>query len=323
MVFDSGVVEVTMSGGWAAQQSINEIGQVLGTSHAPFPETTVLRHELDAYPSRPSNVGFAASTGAANAWQWIDNVVVVEAPAQSSRNIFDVDGDGLTGGQPGWVVTYIPDSEGLVRNSALDALLISEIDSIDSQADIDALLSVDLNEPISLETLFAEVEGLQMSALVEGGIVVGNHYQQYSINDGREATPEQLGENHAGYDSLLRLAQPIFFPGAPDLAPGSESLLDQSRLDYFPDLLDVSYRPPDPDNSVRVYPGKPPEWALGAIDGTDRGLVDWGGNVSGFREQFNLGVDPEGRLVYAQYHPGADTGEIQEEVNGTYLTAQA
>ena len=43
-----------------------------------FEEMIVLDYTTQDFPRRPANIGFAATTGGANAWQWIDNLVVRE-----------------------------------------------------------------------------------------------------------------------------------------------------------------------------------------------------------------------------------------------------
>jgi hypothetical protein len=68
IIFDNRLMLVKLSGGRAGDGS-------------PFAEQTVINYATAEFPDRPSNIGFAASTGAANAHQWVDNVVVLEGPS--------------------------------------------------------------------------------------------------------------------------------------------------------------------------------------------------------------------------------------------------
>ena len=76
IVFDGGVMRVRMGGGWT------DLPQRGGE---PVEEGVVLDYSTEALPSRPANIGFAGTTGGANAWQWIDNLVVREGPTRVTR----------------------------------------------------------------------------------------------------------------------------------------------------------------------------------------------------------------------------------------------
>ena len=69
IIFDNRLMLVKMSGG-------------VGGDGQPFPAQTVVSYATQALPAQPSNIGFAASTGNANAHQWVDNVIVREGPSQ-------------------------------------------------------------------------------------------------------------------------------------------------------------------------------------------------------------------------------------------------
>ncbi len=70
MIFDAGALRVRMSG---ASSCVAE-----GEEAVFFDERVVIDHFTQPFPNRPANIGFSASTGGANAWQWIDNLVVSE-----------------------------------------------------------------------------------------------------------------------------------------------------------------------------------------------------------------------------------------------------
>ncbi len=70
IVFDRGLLQVALSGGWT--------GDDAGGAGEPFGERIVLSYTAAPFPNRPANIGFAATTGRGNAWQWIDNLHVVE-----------------------------------------------------------------------------------------------------------------------------------------------------------------------------------------------------------------------------------------------------
>ena len=69
IIFDAGVMRVRMAGGWTDLPSRG--GEF-------FEEMIVLDYTTQDFPRRPANIGFAATTGGANAWQWIDNLIVRE-----------------------------------------------------------------------------------------------------------------------------------------------------------------------------------------------------------------------------------------------------
>ena len=76
IIFDAGVMRVRLRGGWT------NLPQRGGEWVEEF---IVLEYVTEAFPRRPSNIGFAATTGGANAWQWIDNLIVREGPTRVAR----------------------------------------------------------------------------------------------------------------------------------------------------------------------------------------------------------------------------------------------
>ena len=76
IIFDAGVMRVRMRGGWT------DLPQRGGEF---FEEDIVLDYVTQDFPERQSNIGFAATTGGANAWQWIDNLVVREGSTRVLR----------------------------------------------------------------------------------------------------------------------------------------------------------------------------------------------------------------------------------------------
>ncbi|MGQ9590874.1 MAG: hypothetical protein ACUVYA_11330 [Planctomycetota bacterium] len=70
VVFDNRLMTVVMRGGVDSNGILFDEQEVISYTTAPFPE------------GRLSNIGFAASTGGANAHQWIDNLVVREVESK-------------------------------------------------------------------------------------------------------------------------------------------------------------------------------------------------------------------------------------------------
>lgn len=71
VIYDNRLLLVELEGGVTC--AVNEEGAVV---ERLFGRQVVIAHVLDPLPDRPSNIGFAATTGGANAVQWIDDVVL-------------------------------------------------------------------------------------------------------------------------------------------------------------------------------------------------------------------------------------------------------